>query len=135
MLERFPLLRVSVLVGHRSSPVTRNRSSALPIVVHEAHNPGAALLSHRYGQRADDLEVGDRVALVQHDAATYVTDGDEQFDLVSCSGATWINDGLVGTLELMRPRARFDALVVVGAARIDRSVTSARGPASVVSPG
>jgi SAM-dependent methyltransferase len=65
-------------------------------------------------QRAIDLEVGDRVELVHADAARYVAEADEQFDIVSCIGATWIGDGLVGTLELMRPRVEPGGLIAVG---------------------
>ena len=65
-------------------------------------------------QRAVELGVDHRVTLVQADATTYVTDVAEQFDLVSCIGATWIGDGLVGTLELMRPRVKPGGLIVVG---------------------
>jgi SAM-dependent methyltransferase len=65
-------------------------------------------------ERAEDLEVSDRVTLVHADAAKYVVESDEQFDIVSCIGATWIGGGLVGTLELMRPRAKPGGLVVVG---------------------
>ena len=65
-------------------------------------------------QRADDLEVSDQVTLVHADAASYVVDAEKQFDVVSCLGATWIGNGLVGTLDLMRPRVKPDGLVVVG---------------------
>jgi SAM-dependent methyltransferase len=65
-------------------------------------------------QRAIDLEVGDRVELVHADAARYVAEADEQFDIVSCIGATWIGNGLVGTLELMRPRVKPGGLIAVG---------------------
>ncbi len=65
-------------------------------------------------RRADDLEVSDRITLVHADAARYVTEAEQQFDVVSCVGATWIGDGLVGTLDLMRPRVKPDGLVVVG---------------------
>jgi SAM-dependent methyltransferase len=65
-------------------------------------------------QRAIDLEVGDRVELVHADAARYVAEADEQFDIVTCIGATWIGDGLVGTLELMRPRVEPGGLIAVG---------------------
>ena len=65
-------------------------------------------------QRADELEVTDRVTLVHADAAKYVAENDTQFDIVSCIGATWIGGGLVGTLELMRPRVNDGGLVMVG---------------------
>jgi SAM-dependent methyltransferase len=65
-------------------------------------------------ERADDLEVGDRITLVHADAANYVVEIDTQFDIVSCIGATWIGGGLVGTLDLMRPRAKPGGLLIVG---------------------
>jgi SAM-dependent methyltransferase len=65
-------------------------------------------------QRAAELGVDDRVTLVHADAATYVTEVAEQFDVVSCIGATWIGNGLIGTLELMRPRMKPDGLIAVG---------------------
>ena len=65
-------------------------------------------------ERADELGVGDRVSLVHADAAKYVVEGVDQFDIVSCIGATWIGGGLVGTLELMRPRMKPRGLLVVG---------------------
>jgi SAM-dependent methyltransferase len=65
-------------------------------------------------QRAVDLQVDDRVTLVHADAASYVAPSSEQFDVVSCIGATWIGDGLVGTLELMRQSVKPSGLVVVG---------------------
>ncbi|MEP7048170.1 MAG: class I SAM-dependent methyltransferase [Ilumatobacteraceae bacterium] len=65
-------------------------------------------------RRAAELEVSDRIELVHADAAAYVVDETRQFDMVSCIGATWIGDGLAGTLDLMRPRVAPDGLVVVG---------------------
>ena len=65
-------------------------------------------------ERVDELEVRDRVELVHADAANYVVEMDTQFDIVSCIGATWIGGGLVGTLDLMRPRVNAGGLIVVG---------------------
>jgi SAM-dependent methyltransferase len=65
-------------------------------------------------QRAAELGVDDRVTLVQADATSYVTEVAEQFDVVSCIGATWIGNGLIGTLELMRPRMKSGGLIAVG---------------------
>ena len=41
-------------------------------------------------------------------------DGDDAYDIVSCIGATWIGDGLVGTLDLMRRAVHTDGLLLVG---------------------
>ena len=50
-------------------------------------------------ERASELGVADRLEPVERDAAMYVAP--EPFDLVSCLGATWIGDGLAGTLDIM----------------------------------
>lgn len=63
--------------------------------------------------RADELGVAGQVELVSGDAAGYRAEPGG-FDVVSCLGATWIGDGLVGTLELMRPAVRADGLLLVG---------------------
>jgi SAM-dependent methyltransferase len=65
-------------------------------------------------QRAVELGVDERVTLVHADATDYVTEVAEQFDLVSCIGATWIGNGLVGTLKLMRPTVKPGGLIAVG---------------------
>lgn len=52
-------------------------------------------------ERAAELEVADQITFVVDDAAHYPQPFHE-FDIVSCIGATWIGNGLLGTLELMR---------------------------------
>lgn len=65
-------------------------------------------------RRAAELDVKDRVTFVEADASTFPIEAGA-FDIVSCIGATWIGDGLVGTLELMRPGLRGrDSLLLVG---------------------
>jgi len=65
-------------------------------------------------QRAAELDVADRVTFVEEDARTYPV-APAAFDIVSCIGATWIGDGLVGTLDLMRGGLRDrDSLLLVG---------------------
>ena len=63
--------------------------------------------------RALELDVADRVAFVEHDAATYPVER-EVYDVVSCIGATWIGGGLPGTLALMRPALSPGGLLLVG---------------------
>lgn len=65
-------------------------------------------------ERASELHVEDRVSFVEADAGKYsVAKG--EYDIVSCIGATWIGDGLIGTLELMWPGLRDrDSLLLVG---------------------
>ncbi|GGM84036.1 SAM-dependent methyltransferase [Dactylosporangium sucinum] len=62
-------------------------------------------------ERAAELGVADRVTFEHGDAAKVEATG---YDVVSCIGATWIGDGLAGTLELMRPALRDGGLLLVG---------------------
>ncbi len=64
-------------------------------------------------KRAFELNVSNNLHFVQADAAGYPQDYHE-FDVVSCIGATWIGDGLVGTLELMKPALKPGGLLLVG---------------------
>ena len=64
-------------------------------------------------ERAEELGVTDRLTLVQEDAGTY-PQATKEFDVVSCIGATWIGNGLLGTLELMKPSLKPDGLILVG---------------------
>ncbi len=65
-------------------------------------------------ERAAELEVGELVDFVEGDAANYAVEP-AAFDIVSCVGATWIGNGLSGTLELLKPGLRdADSLVLVG---------------------
>lgn len=52
-------------------------------------------------ERAYLMDVGDKVTLVVGDAAVY-PEPHHEFDIVVCLGATWIGDGLAGTIDLMR---------------------------------
>lgn len=64
--------------------------------------------------RARELEVMERVMLVQGDAADY-PEAHHRFDIVSCLGATWIGGGLPGTLALMHPALKDrDSLLLIG---------------------
>ena len=62
--------------------------------------------------RAAELGVADRVSFVHGDAAGHVAD--EPVDLVCCLGATWIGDGMEGTVELMRRSLRPGGMMLVG---------------------
>lgn len=65
-------------------------------------------------ERADELEVLDRLHFVIEDAAEYPQPF-HTFDIVTCLGATWIGGGLAGTLDLMRTALKpRDGLLVVG---------------------
>src|SRR5436190_9597378 len=62
--------------------------------------------------RADELGVADRVGFVHADARSHAVPG--SFDVVSCLGATWIGDGLAGTVALLRRSLRPGGLMLVG---------------------
>jgi SAM-dependent methyltransferase len=64
-------------------------------------------------ERAAELGVADRIAFVEGDAGKYVAEA-QGFDVVSCIGATWIGNGLVGTLKLMLPALKPGGLMLVG---------------------
>jgi SAM-dependent methyltransferase len=65
--------------------------------------------------RAAEMGVADRVTFEQANASEYRAEAGA-FDIVSCIGATWIGNGLAGTLDLMRPALREDGLILVGEA-------------------
>jgi SAM-dependent methyltransferase len=62
--------------------------------------------------RAVELGVTDRVAFVHRDASGYVAD--EPVDIAACVGATWIGDGVPGTVDLLRRSLRPGGLLLVG---------------------
>lgn len=62
--------------------------------------------------RAAELGVADRVAFVHGDAAGYVAE--EPVDVAACLGATWIGDGVPGTVDLLRRSLRPGGVILVG---------------------
>jgi ubiquinone/menaquinone biosynthesis C-methylase UbiE len=62
--------------------------------------------------RAAELGVAERVVFVHGDASGYVAD--EPVDLVSCIGATWIGDGVPGTVELLQRSLRPGGMMLIG---------------------
>ncbi|MEV6967267.1 class I SAM-dependent methyltransferase [Hamadaea sp. NPDC051192] len=62
--------------------------------------------------RAAELGVADRVRFVHGDAAGHVAE--EPVDLAACIGATWIGDGLTGTVELLQRSLRPGGLMLIG---------------------
>lgn len=54
--------------------------------------------------RAIKLGVADQVSFVHGDASDHVAD--QPVDIASCIGATWIGDGVPGTVELLRRSLR-----------------------------
>jgi SAM-dependent methyltransferase len=63
--------------------------------------------------RARELGVADRVRFEHADASGFEFTA-ETYDVVSCIGATWIGDGLPGTVDLLRPALRADGLMLIG---------------------
>jgi ubiquinone/menaquinone biosynthesis C-methylase UbiE len=64
-------------------------------------------------ERTVEMGVDDRVVLVEGDAGQYLAES-HGFDVVSCIGATWIGNGLVGTLQLMLRALKPGGLLLVG---------------------
>lgn len=64
-------------------------------------------------KRAEELDVADQLTFIQHDAAHYPQETHD-FDVVSCIGATWIGNGLVGTLELLKRPLKPGGIILVG---------------------
>ncbi|MFI2709256.1 SAM-dependent methyltransferase [Micromonospora sp. NPDC018662] len=62
--------------------------------------------------RAAELGVADRLRFVHGDAAAYVPE--RPVDVAACVGATWIGDGVPGTLELLGRALRPGGLALVG---------------------
>ncbi|MBA3618263.1 MAG: class I SAM-dependent methyltransferase [Actinomycetota bacterium] len=64
-------------------------------------------------RRTEELGVADRVVIEQGDAATYRF-ASGAFDIASCIGATWIGDGVAGTIDLLRNAVTSAGLLLIG---------------------
>ncbi|MCX5535697.1 class I SAM-dependent methyltransferase [Streptomyces sp. NBC_00006] len=62
--------------------------------------------------RAAELGVADRVDFVHGDASGHVAD--EPVDLAACVGATWIGNGVAGTVDLLTKSLRPGGLMLIG---------------------
>lgn len=62
--------------------------------------------------RAAELGVGERVEFVHGDASGHVAG--EPVDLAACVGATWIGNGVAGTIELLDRSLRPGGLILIG---------------------
>jgi SAM-dependent methyltransferase len=62
--------------------------------------------------RAAELSVADRVSFIHRDAAGYVAE--QPADVAACIGATWIGDGVAGTVELLRRSLRPGGIMLIG---------------------
>jgi SAM-dependent methyltransferase len=63
-------------------------------------------------QRAEELAVADRVTFVHGDASGHVAA--EPVDVAACIGATWIGDGVEGTIELLQRSLRDGGTMLIG---------------------
>lgn len=63
-------------------------------------------------ERAAELDVAQRVRFVHGDAGQYVSES--PVDVASCCGATWIGNGLVGTMELLERSLRPGGIMLIG---------------------
>lgn len=63
-------------------------------------------------ERAVELGVADRVGFLHADAAGWVSP--QPVDVAACIGATWIGDGVSGTVELLRRSVRPGGLLLIG---------------------
>jgi SAM-dependent methyltransferase len=62
--------------------------------------------------RAVELDVADRVDFIHADAAGWVSR--QPVDIAACIGATWIGDGVAGTLGLLQRSLRPGGMLLVG---------------------
>lgn len=63
--------------------------------------------------RAEKLGVADRVVIQHGDAQTFEPEP-EAFDIASCVGATWIGNGVAGTIDLLGRAITSDGLLLIG---------------------
>ncbi|WP_121710834.1 class I SAM-dependent methyltransferase [Streptomyces sp. E5N91] len=71
-----------------------------------------SLFTEQARARAAELGVADRVDFIHGDAAGHVAD--RPVDLAACVGATWIGDGVAGTIELLERSLRPGGLMLIG---------------------
>lgn len=70
------------------------------------------LFSAQAKHRAEELGVADRVEFIHGDAAGYVTS--DKVDVAACVGATWIGEGVAGTIELLAKSLRPEGIMLIG---------------------
>ncbi|MBN1800126.1 MAG: class I SAM-dependent methyltransferase [Candidatus Lokiarchaeota archaeon] len=62
-----------------------------------------------------ELNVPDNINFIRSDAVEYLRVNDTKYDIISCIGATWIGDGLAGTIKLMIPKMKNkDSTLLIG---------------------
>ncbi|MGW5383636.1 SAM-dependent methyltransferase [Nocardia sp. NPDC003963] len=72
----------------------------------------STLFTEQARARAVELGVADRVRFIHGDAAGHIAD--EPVDLAACVGATWIGNGVAGTIELLDHSLRPGGLMLIG---------------------
>ena len=63
-------------------------------------------------QRANELEVTDKIHFIHDDAAGYIAA--EKVDVAACVGATWVGGGVAGTIELLAKSLRPGGITLIG---------------------
>lgn len=63
-------------------------------------------------ERASELGVTDRVTFIHGDASHFVAT--EPVDVAACLGATWIGDGVIGTMDLLRKSLKPNGIMLIG---------------------
>ncbi len=72
----------------------------------------SALFTEQAKHRAVELGVADKVTFIHGDAAGYVSE--EKAGVAACIGATWIGDGVAGTIELLARSLLPGGIILVG---------------------
>lgn len=72
----------------------------------------STVFTGRARERAAELGVAELVDFVHADARGYIAG--EPVDLAACVGATWIGDGVAGTVDLLRRSLRPGGMLLVG---------------------
>lgn len=62
--------------------------------------------------RALELDVSDRITIVHDDARGWTSP--DPFDVAACIGATWIGDGVAGTIELLERSLHPGGMILIG---------------------
>lgn len=72
----------------------------------------SAVFTEQAQARAAELGVADQVEFIHGDASGHIAS--EPVDLAACVGATWIGDGVAGTIELLTRSIRPGGLMLIG---------------------
>lgn len=70
------------------------------------------LFSEQATLRAKELGVTERVRFIHADATGYIAE--EKFDIAACVGATWIADGVAGTVRQLEQSLKPGGIILIG---------------------